>query len=233
MHIAICDDNVADRKQTERLMGREADKWIAQGDTFYTDSFGNADALIKTPMSFDAFMIDVCHTEDLTALDVVNRLREKGVNVPMILVCSEVNYRKQAFPEGTMFLDKPLQPALIHEALVKVKELCDEKEPLIELRGDDTVYVKDSEIMYVTQNGYNCDVHLADGRVIINRTSVGNFFDEVYDEHHSFVMVSAKAVINIDFIKEMKFHKAVMTDGSKFPAKGDVLKYILHYKETH
>ena len=26
MHIAICDDNIADRKQTERLLGRESDR---------------------------------------------------------------------------------------------------------------------------------------------------------------------------------------------------------------
>ncbi len=30
MHIAVCDDDIAQRKQTERLLGREADKWIAR-----------------------------------------------------------------------------------------------------------------------------------------------------------------------------------------------------------
>ena len=28
MYIAICDDNIADRKQMERLLMREADKYI-------------------------------------------------------------------------------------------------------------------------------------------------------------------------------------------------------------
>lgn len=39
MHIAVCDDDIAQRKQTERLLGREADKWIAEGDQVYTYSY--------------------------------------------------------------------------------------------------------------------------------------------------------------------------------------------------
>lgn len=230
MHIAVCDDNVADRKQTERLMKREADKWIAEGDTFYTESYGNAQALLGTPMAFDAFMIDICHTEGLTAKDIVNQLREKGVIAPMILVCSDINYREQDFEEGTLFLDKPLQPAKIHEMMLKVKEYTLAKDPLIELRGEETLYVKDEEIIYAEQTGYVSKVTLSEGREAINRTDVDNMFDELREEHHSFVLINNKVMVNINYITSVKFHRITMIDGRKFAVSGDPLKYINYYR---
>lgn len=232
MHIAVCDDNVADRKQTERLMKREADKWIADGDTFYTESFGNAQALLGTPMAFDAFMIDICETEGLSAMDVVNQLRAMEVIAPMILVCSKINYREQNFEEGTIFLDKPLQPAKIHEAMLKVKEFTLSKDPLIELRGEETVYVKDEEILYAEIMGYNSLVTLTDGRQVIARTNIGNLFDEICGEHLSFVMANSKVILNIDYITSVHFRKATMTDGKKFSVSGDAVKYIQKYKSA-
>ena len=41
MHIAICDDNIADRKQLERLLKRESDKRKAKTGLLFADSFGN------------------------------------------------------------------------------------------------------------------------------------------------------------------------------------------------
>ena len=38
MHIAVCDDNVADRKQTERLLQRASDRHASTTGVFYIDS---------------------------------------------------------------------------------------------------------------------------------------------------------------------------------------------------
>ena len=66
MHIAVCDDNVADRKQLERLLKRESDKRAASTGIIYTDSFGNSTSLLSNPMQYDAFYIDMCLTEGIT-----------------------------------------------------------------------------------------------------------------------------------------------------------------------
>ena len=55
MHIAICDDNVADRKQLERLLGRESDKRKSDTGVFYTDSYGDCEVLGRNPMPYDLF----------------------------------------------------------------------------------------------------------------------------------------------------------------------------------
>ena len=41
MHIAICDDNIADRKHLERLLSRESDKRMGTPNLLYVDSYGD------------------------------------------------------------------------------------------------------------------------------------------------------------------------------------------------
>ena len=57
MHIAICDDNIADRKHLERLLQRESDRRKDTAGILYIDSYGNVDALTKSPMIYDLFFI--------------------------------------------------------------------------------------------------------------------------------------------------------------------------------
>ena len=57
MHLAVCDDNIADRKQTERLLGRESDRRINTTGVLYVDSFGNRNAILCTPMIYDGLFM--------------------------------------------------------------------------------------------------------------------------------------------------------------------------------
>ena len=59
MHIAICDDNIADRKQTERLLGRESDRRAKTDNVLYIDSFGKQESVLVSPMIYDMFFIDM------------------------------------------------------------------------------------------------------------------------------------------------------------------------------
>ena len=59
MHIAVCDDNIADRKQMERLLGRASDRRLHTTGVLYIDSYGNVEAVMRSPMLYDAFFIDM------------------------------------------------------------------------------------------------------------------------------------------------------------------------------
>lgn len=227
MHLAVCDDNIADRKQTERLLGREADRWIAEGGTLYIESYGNAATLVQTPMQYDAFLIDICHTIGTSGLSLVEKLREKGVIAPIIMMCSEVDYRKQSFPENTRYIDKPIQPSALHDVLMEVREELSKIVPHIELRGEfDTMYVLEDEILYAQERGYFTHVTLTEGREIDIRCSACLFFEEITGGHPLFVMPTLKEIINIKHIDHIRFRYAYMDDGNKFSVHGAVLDYI-------
>ena len=56
MHIAICDDNIADRKHLERLLSRESDKRQGTPNLLYVDSYGDWDNFFHNPfMENDSF----------------------------------------------------------------------------------------------------------------------------------------------------------------------------------
>ena len=77
MHVAICDDNGADRKQLERLLTRESEKRHTDEGTIYADSYGNATNLLANPLQYDAIFIDICHTPGVTVKEIVDTLLEK------------------------------------------------------------------------------------------------------------------------------------------------------------
>ena len=89
MHIAICDDNIADRKQTERLLGRESDRRAKTDNVLYIDSFGKQESVLVSPMIYDMFFIDMVNTLPSTAADIVKALLNVGVTVPIVMLCSE------------------------------------------------------------------------------------------------------------------------------------------------
>lgn len=234
MHIAICDDNTADRKQLERLLKRESDKRAATTGIIYADSFGNAPMLLANPMQYDAFYIDMCKTEGVTGMDVVRELTKKGVNAPIVMCSSDINYREQNFPDNVIFLDKPIKADELSASIDHAHSIMEKAEPLIELREDkETYYVTESDIMYAVENGLHVVVSLTDGRKISLVSTAMNFFSQI-ESHPSFVAPSMKVVLNGRYIEKIGFHKATMTDGSKFSIHRDCMKYTKHiFDEYH
>ena len=57
MYIAVLADNIADRKQTERLLGRANDVLANETGTLYIDSYGDAQSLMRAPMKYELFFL--------------------------------------------------------------------------------------------------------------------------------------------------------------------------------
>lgn len=237
MHLAICDDNIADRKQTERLANREADRRISEGDPMYIDSFGNAEALLKTPMQYDAFLIDIRNTEGMTSLKVLESLREKGVTAPVCIVYPRDSKEKPApedndYPADTLFLAKPIRPEELRELITEISKNLIHRVSSIELRSEfDTLYVAENEIMYATAEGLKTKVTLTEGRSILIRGDVSTLFDEIKGGHNCFVMPSINSIINIDHIVKMRLRTAEMPDGTRFKIERHVLDYVKAYMD--
>lgn len=216
MHIALCDDNVADRKQFERLTKRESDKRAATEGNIYINSFGNVEALLANPMQYDAFYIDMCHTEGITGEQVAYQLIALGVNTPIVLCCSEIDYRKFEFPENVIFLDKPIKVAEFSDSLDHVKQIADAKEHLIELRVEKkTLYVREADIVYAVQRGLLMDVLMQDGSTITLMETARNFFKQL-EIHPTFFRPVSNVVLNARYISKIGLFRVTVCDGRKF-----------------
>ena len=225
MHIAICDDNVADRKQLERLLKRESDKRTNSKDNLFFDSFGNTTALFANPMQYDLFYIDMCKTEGVTGIDAVNGLFARGVNAPIVLCISDIDYRTVSFPENVLFLDKPINVEELSASINHAYDIRSQAEPLIELREEKkTLYVTEPEIYYAVEDGKYVVVTLSETRSVRIATTIGNLFGQL-EWNPNFINPSNKTILNGRHIQKLSFHKATMIDGAVFKIHKSCMAY--------
>lgn len=215
MHIAVCDDNGADRKQMERLLKREGDKRIST-EPLYVNFFGNAQALFASPLQYHAYFIDVCKTEGTTGVDIVNDLIAKETTAPIILCCSDINYRKFTFPDNVTFLDKPIKSEELSATIDHALEMMAASEVFIELRDDtDTFYVSETDILYAVSNGRHMIVSLTDGRKLSILTTAANLYAQL-QKYPVFLAASSKVILNGRHIQKIGVCRATMVNGDSF-----------------
>lgn len=222
MHIAICDDNVADRKQLERLLGRESDKRKTDSDAFYCDSYGNSVNLGRNPMPYDLFFIDMT-SEEPTGLSFALSLRSMGVTAPIVLCSSSINYKKDfealdhlTKPNHILFLNKPILKQELSDIIDEAVSFREKREPTIELRGEkETFYVFEDDIIYANQCKLYVDVLLKNGRHVEVLDSMSNFFSQVKMYGH-YKMVSAKTMVNIMHVSKIQAFSVRMDEGTNF-----------------
>lgn len=218
MHIALCDDNFGDRHQTERLLKRESDKQEDSSSMFIIDSYGNPETMLAHPRAYDLFIIDLSNTEGVNALDVVNKLSESGATAPVVMCCSGIDYRGMSFPENTMFLEKPIKVAELHEVLEKAQGIKDSAPDMIELRELlDTIYVNVSEVLYAREKGGDTMVTLTDGRTLKSIGQLWLFRRTLGTKHPQFIYANPGVLINSDHASALtKLGFVRMSDGKKF-----------------
>ena len=230
MHIAICDDNVADRKQLERLLKREADKRTAVSGGFYVDSYGDLEALLRSPMLYDVFFFFLCHGS-ITGMDVAAALYNVGVSAPVTLCSSLISYREQNLPQSILFLDKPIKVNELSAVLDHSLAFKQSAIPHIELREESGSYhyVKESDFMYAVSAGRYLKITLKDGRVLSVLSTLDNLFSQLAS-YPVFFPLNNKVLVNGRYLNKISLLTATMTDGTVFriaPGSLTYAKYAL------
>ena len=221
MHIAICDDNIADRKQLERLLDRESDRRKNTSGVFFCDSYGNSEHLSRNPMPYELFLLDMT-SEEPDGLSFAIELRRLGVTAPIALCSSSINYQEalkklpeQERPADLLFIDKPIKVADLTAIIDEALHLGSNRASTIELRSDrTTIYAYEDDIAYVTSKNAYLTVHLTDGRDITMLDTVSNFYSMIRNYKH-LVLVSERTIINAVHVQKMSGLKVTMDDGKK------------------
>ena len=218
MHIAVCDDNVADRKQLERLLKRESDKRKDDTGVLYTSSYGNSGVLAKNPMPYDLFFIDMTEGEP-DGLTFALELIQAGVTAPIVLCSSKIDYSalmrsKNICFSNILHLNKPIITAELSATIDKALAIYSQKIPTIELRSEtETYYVTEDDIVYAITSGNYVHVFLKDGRMVELLTDMYNFFDQICMFTHM-VMCSDHAMCNVVYVDSCHPFKVILKDGT-------------------
>ncbi len=222
MHIAICEDNIADRHQTERLMNRQAQARRNDEDGFYIDSYGNVDAIMPFSSRYDIFMIDMVSSE-CDGLTLALRLQAAGAHGYFILCSSSIDYAALYRAKGLKddrfrFLSKPIRTDELTALLDELLPLASQHEEVIELRGlhiSETLYVRPSEILYAFSEKGNSNVILTEGRSMLVAGEPYRLYINLEDNPY-FSPISEHAFINVAHTSSISMFAIVMEDGHKF-----------------
>ena len=232
MHIAICDNNIGDRKQLERLLMRESDKRINHSGVFYTDTYGSCEALLDNPLIYDAYFLDVTDPT-FSAYDIALAIRSKGISSPVIFCISKIDYHTCGeLLSNSVFLNKPIKvdelSLVLDEIILQKKE---HRIPKIEFRNNtETFYIEEKEILYCQGNGYYLTIHLADGSSIEATAFLSNLWMEL-SPFKSLFLANKNTIANARYVTKLSAFSVIMKDGTKLkitPGLKKDIEKLLH-----
>lgn len=220
MHVAICDDNIADRKQMERLLKRESDRLAKEQGILYIDSFGNPEALLSAQMHYGAYFLDLtASTMDgvpTNGLLLAKKLREIGIDSPIYLCCDKINYRDMDLPEHIFCIDKPIRANELSQAIEQAAATLADTVPRMEFRttSDGTIYATYEEILYFHEKTeHQTTLYLVDGRSYLVPETAKNIYFNIKPKHDDIYALSEKYAFNPKHLKSATLTTVTYSNG--------------------
>ncbi len=238
MHLAVCDDNIADRKQTERLLGRQSDRIFKEcGERIYLDSYGNVEAFMQNPQMYHGLFIDMTD-EKCNGFEVLKMLLKINILRPIVMCSSSIDYKaiiekEKITADNIYYLNKPIKVADLTAMIDKIREISGIVVPTIELRGKDkTIYAREEEIICVRKIHSELNVYLTDDRMVTIIDEMTNFYDQC-DPFLHICPINDRAIINIDHISSKSLMKVTMDNGLTLPISFTYRKAIEQTKNAN
>ena len=221
MHIAVLDDDVASRKQMERLLERASDANKKNGlEGYYIDSYGAFDSLHSKAAMYDAIYIDIVDS-DMTGHEIAKSILNSGIQGKIILCISSLNYREIISSEDAeqfLFIDKPVNTEELNNTLSICEENRKNREPQIEIRTkDETLYVKYNEFLYAKALVAGKTTIVLKGRKDTIYYKDISMVRKAITEYPFMIAVNKDTVISTYHIDRVTSFHVHMDDGTSFP----------------
>lgn len=210
MYIAIVADDIADRKQIERLIDRSDDSVKQLIGNLYVDTFGNVSSALKTPMKYDLFLLDFVQnpSDYQTIIDGL-----KSINAPALIgICRPDGIRLpiEDMYHGLWHIDKPIIQAKLNELILNIHDsLLEHATKKLEIRSkENTYYVEIDDILYAEARTSVNYVHLTTGEYI-------EHFAASIAVDERFVTIKKGLIVNDNHVTEMTKRKIKFDNGTE------------------
>lgn len=212
MHIAICDDNVADRKHLERLLSRESDKRAGTPNILYVDSYGEKTHFLANPLKYNLIFMDMTSEPGIVEY-ILEHLEAMGYNAPLILYSSKIDYTAiPNLPKYVIHAQKPYIPDPLpdflalgdanvtgHAVTVKVHRASIDKN------------VPKNSIMYIVDEDDHCHIHMTDNETFNVDENITELA-KILEPFEEFVHVNKKSIINFRYVSAVMPASITMQD---------------------
>jgi len=217
MHIAICNNLIADRKQLERLLKRESDSRNHSAEILYVDSYGNREAFLASVLMYDIVMIDMSEGPD-EIFSLSQALRKAG-STALIALCNISSLAKESLDliSPWILMEKPIKPEAITSLVDKGLSIRSLIKTPLEIRGDNqTFYLQEAEILYISPRKEYSDIHKKDGTCISFLCKIDDLIFTLEDQP-AFYLNKTNCIINVNYIEKINTTSIVLTDKTVLP----------------
>ncbi|MDE7323707.1 MAG: LytTR family transcriptional regulator DNA-binding domain-containing protein [Lachnospiraceae bacterium] len=212
MHIAICDDNVADRKHLERLLSRESDKRAGTPNILYVDSYGEKTHFLANPLKYNLIFMDMTSEPGIVEY-ILEHLDAMGYNAPLILYSSQFDYTAiPNLPKYVVHAKKPYIPDPLprflalgdanvtgHVISIKVHRNAIDKN------------VPKNSVMYILEDENRCSLHTTEGEVFDVDENISEL-GKILEPFEEFEQVNKKSIVNFKYVSAVMPTAIVMQD---------------------
>lgn len=216
MYIAIIADDVAARKQYERLFDRSSDALRSTLGALYVETFGAPDTLlVGTPMKYGLFFIDLASESSVhTLTDQLRGMNAQG----MVCICSDLVPQGLTDTPNLIYIaQNPNQRAI--EMLLKEASVYNESinaTEKIEIRTEGkTHYLLPDDIVYIQSQNQYLTIYLSDRTILQASGELKRLYDNTLT-HDCFFPFKKDVIINTNHIVKKERHAVTLTHDIRF-----------------
>lgn len=232
MHIAICDDNVADRKHLERLLSRESDKRAGTPNILYVDSFGDKEKFLYNPLKYDLIFMDMVKTPTI-AEEIVKELTAMDFTAPLVMYSSIYDYAANPnLPDYIIHMKKPYLPEPLEELLkLGDKHVLGHVET-VELHCPNILHeVAITDIFYCLISDAHTLLYLKNGDFIEIGESISDL-STLLSPYHEFYRIQKNVIVNMKYVTLLTPFSVMMQDYKEFRSSPLRYRDLKELKET-
>ena len=223
MHVAICDDNVADRKHLERLLSRESDKRAGTPNILYVDSYGEKMHFLANPLKYNLIFMDMSSEPGIVEFSL-EHLEEMGYHPPLALYSDKIDYTALPnLPDYVVHARKPYIPDPLPEFLALGDANVSGHVVSISVHKNSVlIHVPKYMILYALEGARTCTLYLTDNTTI----DVDEKIDElrqIFEPYEEFERVNKNSIANFKYVNTVTPVALVMQDNKEL--KISLLRY--------
>lgn len=223
MHVAICDDNVADRKHLERLLSRESDKRAGTPNILYIDSYGEKMHFLANPLKYNLIFMDMSSEPGIVEF-ILEHLDEMGYHAPLILYSDKIDYTKiPNLPDYVVHAKKPYIPDPLPEFLALGDANVVGHVISINVHTNSIINsIPKYTVMYAVEENNACKLYLTDGTSIEVEEKIEEL-RQIFEPFEEFERVNPKSIVNFKYVTAVMPIAILMQDSKEF--KTSLLRY--------
>lgn len=212
MHIAICDDNVADRKHLERLLSRESDKRAGTPNILYVDSYGEKMHFLANPLKYNLIFMDMS-TEPGIVEFIIEHLNAMGYHAPLVLYSDKIDYTQiPNLPDYVVHAQKPYIPDPLPGFLALGDANVTGHVVTVSVHKDSVLtHIPKYMIMYAVEENDACRLHLTDGTSVAVDERIDEF-RQLFEPYEEFARVNRSSIANFKYVSAVMPITLVMQD---------------------